>query len=217
MKMVKLTHLLLGIPVALALECRPEGQIVPPPRNLKQSDTFQKALANLTATLDSAFKGEIRSSLDAQNVSLSIALVGLDQTDASTPLWEYHHLGSGNVNGTKSLDRHSQYLVGSVSKVITDAVLLRSGVNMDDPVTKYLPSLANNTSRIDWKSISLRALGGQLAGIPANCTFHILLHLMAQVYRLTYFADGFSVCRIASCRPDPSSSRPYPAYPHKHH
>lgn len=169
--MVKLTHLLLGLPAVLAMECRPEGPIVPPPRNLKESAPFQRALANLTATLDSAFKGEIKSSLDAQNVSLSVALVGLDQTDASTPLWEYHHLGSGNVNGTKSLDRHSQYLVGSVSKVITDAVLLRSGVNMDDPVTKYLPSLANETSRIDWKSISLRALGGQLAGIPANCMF----------------------------------------------
>ncbi|KAH6649431.1 beta-lactamase/transpeptidase-like protein [Chaetomium tenue] len=169
--MVKLTHLLLGLPAALAMECRPEGPIVPPPRNLKESATFQRALANLTATLDSAFKGEIKSSLDAQNVSLSVALVGLDQTDASTPLWEYHHLGSGNLNGTKSLDRHSQYLVGSVSKVITDAVLLRSGVNMDDPVTKYLPSLANETSRIDWKSISLRALGGQLAGIPANYGF----------------------------------------------
>ncbi|KAK3291034.1 beta-lactamase/transpeptidase-like protein [Chaetomium fimeti] len=169
--MVKLTHLLLGIPAALALECRPEGPIVPPPRNLKQSDTFSRALANLTATLDSAFKGEFRSSLDAQNVSMSVALVGLDQTEASTPLWEYHHLGSGNVNGTKSLDRHSQYLIGSVSKVITDAILLRSGVNMDDPVTKYLPSLANDTSRIDWESISLRALGGQLAGIPANFGF----------------------------------------------
>ncbi|KAH6844721.1 beta-lactamase/transpeptidase-like protein [Chaetomium sp. MPI-CAGE-AT-0009] len=169
--MVKLTHLLLGIPAVLAMECHPEGPIVPPPRNLKESATFQRALANLTATIDSAFKGEFRSSLDAQNVSVSVALVGLDQTEASTPLWEYHHLGSGNVNGTKSLDRDSQYLIGSVSKVITDAILLRSGVNPDDPVTKYLPSLANETSKIDWKSITLRALGGQLAGIPANYGF----------------------------------------------
>ena len=84
-------------------------------------------------------------------------------------MWEYHHLSPNNVNGTKSLDRHSQYLVGSISKVLTDAVLLRSGVNIDDPVTKYLPSLHNDTSLINWDNVSLRALGGQLAGIPANC------------------------------------------------
>lgn len=98
-----------------------------------------------------------------------MALVGLDQTDPSTPFWEYHHLASGNVNGTTSLDKHSQYLIGSVSKVITDAILLKSGVNMDDLVTKHLPALSDANSLIDWNSISLRALGGHLAGIPPNC------------------------------------------------
>lgn len=175
--MVKLINLLLVIPAALALECRPEGRIFPRPRNLNRSEAFRTALASFTATLDAAFNGEIHASWDARNVSLSMALVGLDQVDASIPLWEYHHLGSGNVNGTKSLDRHSQYLIGSVSKVISDAILLRSGVNMDDAVTKYLPSLNNNSSLIDWNNISLRALGGQLAGIPANCKISLCLLL----------------------------------------
>ncbi|KAL2139676.1 hypothetical protein VTI28DRAFT_4876 [Corynascus sepedonium] len=169
--MVKLRHLLLGIPAALALECRPEGRIVPAPRNLKDSPTFQRALQNLTTALDGAFNGKIRTPWDPRNVSLSFALVGLDQTEPSIPMWEYHHLSPNNVNGTKSLDRHSQYLVGSISKVLTDAVLLRSGVNIDDPVTKYLPSLHNDTSLINWDNVSLRALGGQLAGIPANYGF----------------------------------------------
>lgn len=170
--MVKLLHLLPLIPAALAIECRPKGLIFPRPRNLKQSETFQSALDTLTTTLDAAFSGEIRAGWDIRNVSLSMALVGLDQTQASTPLWEYHHLASGNVNGTRSLDKHSQYLIGSVSKVITDAILMRTGVNMDDPVTKYLPVLNNDTSLIDWKNISLRALGGHLAGIPPNCETH---------------------------------------------
>jgi CubicO group peptidase (beta-lactamase class C family) len=170
--MAKLINLLLVIPAVMAMECRPEGPILPRPRNLNQSDTFRRALANLTTTLDAAFNGDIRTSWDAPNVSLSMALVSLDQTEASIPLWEYHRLAPGNVNGTKHLDRHSQYLIGSVSKVITDALLIRSGVNVDDPVTKYLPSLDNDSSLIDWNNISLRALGGQLAGIPANCKIH---------------------------------------------
>ncbi|KAK4153517.1 beta-lactamase/transpeptidase-like protein [Chaetomidium leptoderma] len=171
--MVKLVHLLLGLPVgALAQpECRPEGPVFPRPRNLNKSKPFRSALDKLTTTLDGAFNGKIRTSMDGRNVSVSVAIVGLDQKDASTPLWEYHHLGSGNVNGTKKLDRHSQYLIGSVSKVLSDAIFIRSGLNMDDAVTKYLPSLDNKTSLIDWENISLRALGGQLSGIPPNYGF----------------------------------------------
>jgi CubicO group peptidase (beta-lactamase class C family) len=172
--MVQPAILLLLIPVSLsvALECRPEGPILPRPRNLGQSLTFQNALNSLTATLDAAFGGGIHTSWDTQNISLSMAVVGLDQARPYIPVWEYHRLAPGNVNGTKSLDRHSQYLIGSVSKVLTDAILIRSGVDMDHSVTKYLPSLDNKTSLIDWPSISLRALGGQLAGIPPNCKMH---------------------------------------------
>ncbi|RYO81965.1 hypothetical protein DL766_009364 [Monosporascus sp. MC13-8B] len=155
----------------LALECRPEGPIYPRPRNLSESKTFQEALANFTAILNGAFNGDIRTGWDIHNVSLSTGIVGLDQTDASTPLWEYHHLASGNINGTQSIDRHSQYLIGSVSKAISDAILIKSGVSMDDPVTKHLPALKGHDSLIDWESISLRALGGQLAGIPPNYGF----------------------------------------------
>ncbi|KAL1841761.1 hypothetical protein VTJ49DRAFT_6599 [Mycothermus thermophilus] len=170
--MTKLCYLLLSLlPVVFGIECRPEGPIFPRPRGLSQSEPFRDALANLTETLDSAFSGKIRVGWDIRNVSLSIAVVGLDQEDPSTPLWEYHHLAPANVNGTRSLDRHSQYMIGSISKVITDAVALRSGVNLDDPITKYLPELSSNASLIDWNTITLRALGGQLAGIPPNYGF----------------------------------------------
>ncbi|KAL2264504.1 hypothetical protein VTJ83DRAFT_7014 [Remersonia thermophila] len=163
--------LLFLLPVVLGIECRPEGVIFPRPRGLNQSEVFRYALANLTKTLDSAFNGNIRVSWDIQNVSLSIAVVGLEQEDPSGPLWEYHHLAPANVDGTRSLDKHSQYMIGSISKVITNAVALRSGVNLDDPITKYLPELNSDESLIDWNSITLRALGGQLAGIPPNYGF----------------------------------------------
>ena len=77
------------------------------------------------------------------------------------------------MNGTKKLDRDSQYLIGSVSKVISDALLLKSGLNLDDPIIKYIPTLNNGSSVIDWNNITLRALASQLSGMPPNCT---LLH-----------------------------------------
>ncbi|GAB1319767.1 Beta-lactamase transpeptidase [Madurella fahalii] len=156
---------------AVALECHPQGPIVPRPFNLNASDTFRHALDNLTKTFDAAFTGDIKGGWDVRNVSMSIGLVSLDQDKPSVPIWEYHHLASGNVNGTKSLNRDSQYLIGSVSKVISDAILLRSGVNIDDPVTDFISSLNSPSSLISWNNITLRALASQLAGIPPNYGF----------------------------------------------
>ncbi|KAK4164768.1 beta-lactamase/transpeptidase-like protein [Cladorrhinum sp. PSN259] len=156
---------------ALALECHPDGPLVPRPRQLEQSATFQEVLANLTTTLDAAFQGKIRAGFDTQNTSISIGIVSFDQAEADIPVWEYHHLSAENVNGTKSLDRHSQYLIGSISKAITDAIFLRSGVSPDDPVTKYLPSLADEKSPTRWENITLGALAGQASGVVPNYGF----------------------------------------------
>ena len=160
-----------------AIECHPEP-ILPPPRNLARSPSVQEALASLTAALDAAIRGDIRAGWDTNNVSLSIGLVSIGQDDPSVPLWEYHHLAAGNVEGTTSLDRNSQYLIGSVSKVLVDAVLLRSGVEMHTPILEFLPALGesgsgseNEESLIDWGEITLGDLAGQMAGIPVNCKF----------------------------------------------
>lgn len=158
-----------SVVVASTLECHPEGPIVPRPANLAQSESFQAALKELTETLESATSGKINGGWDINNVSMSVSVVSLDQEATTVPLWEYHHLASGNANGTKAIDRNSQYLIGSVSKVISDAILLRSGLDIDDPITKYLPSLSDPSSLIDWGNITLRALASHLSGIPPNC------------------------------------------------
>ncbi|KAK5651384.1 hypothetical protein OQA88_12541 [Cercophora sp. LCS_1] len=155
---------------AVALECHTEP-ILPRPQNLVQSESFQNSLSGLTEKLDAAIAGEIKAGWDTRNVSMSIGLLSYNQPDPSVPIWEYHHLASGNVNGTKKVNRDSQYLIGSVSKVITDAILLRSGIDLDAPITSFIPALDNDTSIIHWKNITLRSLAGQLAGIPTNYGF----------------------------------------------
>lgn len=155
---------------AHALECHPRGILVPKPRELKKSKTFQRALASLSSTLGNTFRGEIRAGFNTQNTSFSLGLVSFDQPDSSTPIWEYHHLSPANVQGTKRLDRHSQYLIGSITKAISDAILLRYNLNLDDPITKYIPALANRESLIPWENITLGALAGQLSGVVPNCT-----------------------------------------------
>ncbi|KEZ46560.1 Uncharacterized protein SAPIO_CDS0356 [Scedosporium apiospermum] len=156
--------------LALAeLRCRPNGPIVPRPTNLASSETINSALEELGSTLQKAIDGEIKAGWDTQNGSFSIAVVSLDQPDPAVPVWEFHHLSAANEKGTKEIDRDSQYLIGSISKAISDLILLKSGVDPDTPVRKYLPALDGGP--INWGDITLRDLGNHQAGIPPNYGF----------------------------------------------
>lgn len=110
-----------------------------------------------------------------KNASFSLALVTpFDDeagADGGRPIWEYHHLAEANERGTKKIDGDSQYLIGSISKLISDLLLLRSDINVDEPITKFLPQLKSDSSPIRWNNITLSALGQHLGGIPANCTY----------------------------------------------
>ncbi|KAK4443048.1 beta-lactamase/transpeptidase-like protein [Podospora aff. communis PSN243] len=170
--MIHIPRFLAILPAAvLALECHPEGPLVPRPHDLRSSDAFQAVLQNLTSILDSSFDGKIQAGFDTQNTSISIGIVSFSQPEPDVPVWEYHRLSAENVNGTRELSRHSQYLIGSVSKAITDAIFLQSGMSGDDPVTKYLPSLDDERSFISWNNITLKALAGQVSGIVPNYGF----------------------------------------------
>lgn len=152
--------------------CPVAGAVLPRPTALKKSEFFIKATENITRALDAAVSGEIEAGWDVKNTSFSVSLVtGGDgnEDDADKIIWEYHHRGERNVNGTKVVDRDSQYLIGSVSKVFSDILLLKSGIDVEDPITKYLPQLkGNGSSPIKWDNVTLGAMSEHLAGIPSN-------------------------------------------------
>jgi hypothetical protein len=151
--------------------CPPDGPLLPRPTTLSTSPIFAKTASSLTSTLDSAISGNLPIPWSLPNVSFSIAVVSLDTsnpTSPTSPQWEYHHLATNNVNGTKKVDGDSQYLIGSISKVFTDLLLLKSGLDMHDPVTNYLPELKGG-SVIQWEDVTLGALGDHLSGMPGSC------------------------------------------------
>lgn len=167
-----------GVATAL-LTCRPEGPVVPSPSALGSSSAFRATVANLTSTIERALNGSVEAGWAVANTSFSLAVVDIGST-GGVPLWEYHHLGSANTRGTPNVTRDSLYLIGSISKVLTDLVLLRSGVDVDAPVTVLLPELAGGgrsggrgggRGGIEWEHISLRALASHTAGIPPNCMY----------------------------------------------
>lgn len=152
--------------------CPVNGPLLPRPTDLDRSQAIQEATENLAKALDSAMQKNIKAGFDVDNTSFSIALVSPHQKNANDEkngiLWSYHHLGRNNFRGTKHLNEESQYLIGSISKVFSDLLLLKSDVDLDDPITKYLPDLQKEGSPIQWSNITLSALSNHQAGIPSN-------------------------------------------------
>lgn len=152
--------------------CPPDGPLLPRPTTLASQEAFKVSGTTLSHILDSVVNGDLEPGFPIENTSFSISVTSLDDKHGK-PAWQYHHRGTNNVNGTKKVDGDTQYLIGSISKVFTDLLLLKSGLNLDDPITKYLPELTNNNSLINWKEISLRALGAHLGGIQGFCMCYI--------------------------------------------
>ncbi|KAL4884376.1 beta-lactamase/transpeptidase-like protein [Aspergillus karnatakaensis] len=155
--------------------CPPGGPLLPRPTDLAHSKYIHDAGKDLTAKLDAAIQGEISAGWTVENVSFSLALVspygasGVE--DNVVPFWEYHHRGKNNVQGVSQVDGDTQYMIGSVSKVFSDLMLLKSGVDLRTPVTDYLPQLRSKRSKIGWEDITLEMLADHLAGIPPNAFY----------------------------------------------
>ncbi|KAJ6008766.1 hypothetical protein N7522_003782 [Penicillium canescens] len=181
--------------------CVPYGPLVPRPTDLGKAKIIQDATAKLSQTLDDALAGKIKAGFDVDQTSFSIGFISPQKGNATLAngglIWSYHHLGKNNVNGTKIADENSQYLIGSVSKLFTDILLLKSNINPDDPITKYLPSLQGTQSLIQWDNITLSALSNHLAGITANPPSSFDYYFLHSVYEQL----GFPVISNASYPP----------------
>jgi CubicO group peptidase (beta-lactamase class C family) len=165
---MKLFHLLpLLIPVQSAL-CPPDGPLLPRPSTLAKSPLISAATKSLTQTIDKAMAGQITIPWDVTNISFSIVVVAQD-----TKIFEYHYLAKGNVRGVKRIDGDSQYLIGSISKVITDLLALKTGVSLQDPITKYIPELSDPSTPIRWDQVTVESLGNHLSGMPQTCEFYV--------------------------------------------
>lgn len=152
--------------------CPPEGALLPRPTGLATNDGFEAATSNLTDFFDNLVSGDVDAPFDVANTSFAVSFVGqrrLQGPPSNEPLYVYGHLSDLNVNGTDELNGDSQWLIGSVSKLFTDIIFFKTGVNPSDKVTKYLTALNKTESLIAWDDVTLDALGSYLAGIPPNC------------------------------------------------
>ena len=158
------------------------GAVYPAPQNISSNALAKSAVASLTAALDQAVGrnktayGEFSS---ASN-SFSINVVSANE---DRPIFQYQHTASQLDNAsTTAVTGDTMFRIGSISKLFTVfALLLQEGtIIFDDPVTKYIPELADiaktqitgkfdPVSQVAWKDVTIGALASHLAGIGRDC------------------------------------------------
>jgi hypothetical protein len=116
--------------------------------------------------------------IDFQNTSFSVDIYPAADKQ---PLFTYHHSAAYRGHGVQVVNDTTVYRIGSVSKLLTAYVyLLEVGdVSFNQPVTRYVPELADISAElrkkhashlkyVDWDVITIGALASHMAGIPRD-------------------------------------------------
>ncbi|OCL06944.1 putative beta-lactamase [Glonium stellatum] len=158
------------------------GPIFPAPLNPALSKAVHSAKRNFPQILTEALSASI---LDNSTTSFSINV--FSASDNQT-LFTYHYAApalSGSLPGG-SLNDNTIYRIGSLSKLFTAYTLLvkAGNLNWNDPVTKYVPELANASTanpiaNSQWSDITVGALASHMAGVTRD---YSLFDLSTQDY-----------------------------------
>ncbi|EXJ70281.1 uncharacterized protein A1O5_06349 [Cladophialophora psammophila CBS 110553] len=158
------------------LQCPPLGPILPPPTNLTQNSQLQQVIAAIDAQLQN-----FSSSLNA--TALSVGVRSIHETE---PLLSFHYTPSVfNKSGTHKVDGDTIYSIGSTTKLFTalSILQLQGKVNPADPITKYIPKLAQMSKThdpllaVDWETVTVDALASHLGGIGADLTNNVIPYI----------------------------------------
>lgn len=172
--------LIAGASAALDGLCPPLGALLPAPTAPSSSLHVQAAALLLKEALQNA-----TASLNTSAISF-----GIQSIHETEPILEFHYTPPEfGAAGVKEVDSNTVYRLASTSKLFPVlAILKHEDMDLNDPVTKYLPELrdlnkqAREHSRVwqvDWDSITLGALSSHL-GAPSDC-----MYCLAWVIKIT--------------------------------
>ena len=160
------------------------GPGYPPPTDLTSNCSLVSAAwSNFGATINTYIdRNQTLQGLvpNLGSYTFSVGAFSIFDSRAAKKL-QYHHTGRDvetSNTGVTRVDGDSIYRVASVTKAFTVyLVLIEVGSRYwDRPITDFIPELAkySNTTApdplnvVDWRSVTLGALAGQIAGIPRD-------------------------------------------------
>ena len=173
-----------AIPVSSTPAAALLGPGYAPPADLTSNGSLVSAAwSNFSATVNTYIKRNQTLEGLVHNLgshTFSVGAFSMFDNQAAKKL-QYHHTGTDvetSNTGVTSVDGDSIYRVASVTKAFTVYLtLIEVGSRYwDSPITDFIPELAkysNDTAPdplnvVDWKSVTLGALAGQIAGIPRD-------------------------------------------------
>ncbi|KAI9734975.1 MAG: hypothetical protein M1834_002057 [Cirrosporium novae-zelandiae] len=126
------------------------------------------SIETVTDKLDKAVN-DILSSSEAWNRSTTSFSIQL--ASAKESLWSFYH--TAPIQGRSdplAVTGDTVFRIASISKTFTVySILLQNGIHLDDPITKYLPDLAEEKNPFpyypEWNQITIWSLASQLSGI----------------------------------------------------
>lgn len=117
-----------------------------------------------TELTDDQIKSILRERIDVAKKSVGIVVGLID--DKGTRIVSY---GKPGQDSTQTVNGDSVFEIGSATKVFTATLLAdmveRGEVNLNDPISKYLPKSVKTPTR-DGKEITLLNLSSQTSGLP---------------------------------------------------
>jgi CubicO group peptidase (beta-lactamase class C family) len=165
--------------------CALTGAEFPPPQTLSRHPEWQQALEVIRTRFDYIDGG---GTGDIDGISYSVQIFS---TNPGGELLGERHRTSPNLTkdtaGVKQVDGNTVYRLGSVSKVFAVLAWLAElgDVHWTEPVTKYIPELANLSAQAaskpfnavrdtSWDDITIGALASQISGLGRDCKFPAL-------------------------------------------
>lgn len=156
----------------------------PPPTDLSSNGSLvYSAWSNFTAQMESYMRSNTTVEGLVPNLgsyTISVGAFSIHDPQAAETL-QYHHTGADVKNsdtGDKQVNCDSVYRVASITKLFTVYLTLVSigSEYWERPLTDFIPELAayadatppDPINVVDWKTVTLGALAGQIAGIPRD-------------------------------------------------
>lgn len=183
------------------------GPTYPPFKLDTRDPIIVDSLKNLTESFDELMRTGIgvNGPITKNTTTFGMALFSANNGNAEDEpfFWQYHYTAPEYkkiIGRPQNVTKESVYRIGGLTEVFTVwSLLLTVGDKIfNDPVTKYLPELANglstatSISHTKWDEITVGQIASHMAGIARDCEFamNFLLRVAAEmIHRLLPRSD----------------------------
>jgi CubicO group peptidase (beta-lactamase class C family) len=136
-----------------------------------------------------SFEKEFKDELYTNNVSHAVYAVFTNDSIIFQ--------GAFSKNGTK-VDGNSPFLIGSITKVFTAVAVMQlyeqGKIDIDKPVSDYVPDFTINQRFPDSEAITVRAVLTHHAGIPSDCYLHKFSRNQHDLNEILHYLNSQYTC-----------------------